>query len=160
MQHLQGDFTGVRCVDAGAFKWYPKHHRPVKLGHDDTEGAKGAMADHEGHKDHKGFQFKVFTICYVTSFDEVRGCPKRVKDRNRQCSTSHLRSNRSCHACTCNRSMLKVTCDIRISSDIPLCNAVPMLLCRCLHPAKEACKRRWHLQTNADAPESACRASM
>lgn len=62
-------------MDAGAFEWYPKHHRPVKLGHDDTEGAKGAMADHEGHKDHKGFQFKVFSLCYVTSFDEVRRCP-------------------------------------------------------------------------------------
>lgn len=62
----------MRCVDAGAFNWYPGHHRPVKLGHDDSEGAKGAMADHEGHKDHKGFQFKVFSLCYVTSFDEVR----------------------------------------------------------------------------------------
>ena len=68
---MQGDFRGVRCVDAGAFNWYPKHHRPVKLRHDDSEGAKGAIADQEGHKDHKGFQFKVFSLCYVTSFDEV-----------------------------------------------------------------------------------------
>ncbi|CAL8463979.1 g3514 [Coccomyxa elongata] len=68
---FEGDFRGVRCVDAGAFNWYPKHHRPVKLRHDDSEGAKGAIADQEGHKDHKGFQFKVFSLCYVTSFDEV-----------------------------------------------------------------------------------------
>ncbi len=71
LAHMQEDFRGVRCVDAGAFNWYPKHHRPVKLRHDDSEGAKGAIADQEGHKDHKGFQFKVFSLCYVTSFDEV-----------------------------------------------------------------------------------------
>ena len=74
-------------MDAGAFNWYPGHHRPVKLGHDDSEGAKGAMADHEGHKDHKGFQFKVFSLCYVTSFDEVRcgpngACSRKSKMQN------------------------------------------------------------------------------
>ena len=34
--------------------------------------AKGSKADTEGNKDTGGFQFKVFTLCYLTSFDEVR----------------------------------------------------------------------------------------
>lgn len=58
-------------MDASAVEWYPAHHRPVQLRLDDSAGAKGAIADHEGHKDHRGFQFKVFALCYVTTFDEV-----------------------------------------------------------------------------------------
>lgn len=69
----QEDFSDVKCLDASALGWYPEHHKRVNLGRTGTEGAKGAAADKEGHKDHRGFQFKIFSLCYVTSFDEA--CP-------------------------------------------------------------------------------------
>jgi hypothetical protein len=49
----------------------------VDLGHGEKEGAKGAAADKEGHKDSRGFQFKIFSLCYVTTFDEV-GVPAQA----------------------------------------------------------------------------------
>jgi hypothetical protein len=61
----------VRCIDGASLGWYPRHHRAVDLAHGRGEGAKGAVADDEGHKDVRGFQFKVFALCYITSFDEV-----------------------------------------------------------------------------------------
>ena len=61
----------MRCIDASAMVWYPKHHKPVQLGHGEGEGAKGAQTDREGQKDVRGFQFKIFALCYITSFDEV-----------------------------------------------------------------------------------------
>ena len=78
MSHaLQADFQDVRCIDASKMDWYPSHHRPVSLRKEEAD-AKGAKADTEGSKDTSGFQFKVFTLCYLTSFDEARclvGCP-------------------------------------------------------------------------------------
>ncbi len=63
----------MRCIDASKLDWYPPHHRPVSLRKEEAD-AKGSKADTEGAKDTSGFQFKVFTLCYLTSFDEVR-CP-------------------------------------------------------------------------------------
>ena len=68
---LQADFQDVRCIDASKLDWYPSHHRPVSLKREEAD-AKGSKADTEGNKDTSGFQFKVFTLCYLTSFDEVR----------------------------------------------------------------------------------------
>ena len=74
MSHApQADFQDVRCIDASKLDWYPSHHRAVSLRKEEAD-AKGAKADTEGSKDTSGFQFKVFTLCYLTSFDEVR-CP-------------------------------------------------------------------------------------
>lgn len=69
---VQTDFQDVRCVDASKFDWYPDHHRAVSLKKEEA-AAKGSKADKEGSKDTSGFQFKVFSLCYITSFDEVRG---------------------------------------------------------------------------------------
>ena len=66
----------MRCIDASKLDWYPSHHRLVSLRKEEAD-AKGSKADTEGSKDTSGFQFKVFTLCYLTSFDEVRclvGC--------------------------------------------------------------------------------------
>lgn len=60
----------MRCVDASKSDWYPAHHRRVSLRKKEAS-AKGAQADDEGNKDTSGFQFKVFSLCYITSFDEV-----------------------------------------------------------------------------------------
>lgn len=67
---VQTDFQDVRCVDASKSDWYPAHHRRVSLRKEEAS-AKGAQADDEGNKDTSGFQFKVFSLCYITSFDEV-----------------------------------------------------------------------------------------
>ena len=67
---MQTDFQDVRCVDASKSDWYPAHHRRVSLRKKEAS-AKGAQADDEGNKDTSGFQFKVFSLCYITSFDEV-----------------------------------------------------------------------------------------
>jgi len=69
---IQTEFKDVKCIDASKFDAYPSHHRPVSLKKEE-ENAKGAKADTEGNKDTSGFQFKVFALCYITSFDEVRG---------------------------------------------------------------------------------------
>ena len=61
----------MRCIDASKLDWYPSHHRPVSLRKEEAD-AKGSKADTEGSKDTSGFQFKIFTLCYLTSFDEVR----------------------------------------------------------------------------------------
>ena len=65
----------MTCIDGSALGWYPSHHRRVDLSRGRSEGAKGAVADDEGHKDVRGFQFKIFALCYITSFDEVRPKP-------------------------------------------------------------------------------------
>ncbi|CAK0786177.1 hypothetical protein CVIRNUC_009390 [Coccomyxa viridis] len=67
---FEADFQDVRCIDASKLDWYPPHHRPVSLRKEEAD-AKGSKADTEGAKDTSGFQFKVFTLCYLTSFDEV-----------------------------------------------------------------------------------------
>ena len=66
----QTDFQDVRCIDASKSDRYPAHHRRVSLRKEEAS-AKGAQADDEGNKDTSGFQFKVFSLCYITSFDEV-----------------------------------------------------------------------------------------
>ena len=68
---MQTDFKDVRCVDAAKLGYYPAHHRPVSLTKVEAN-AKGAQADKEGNKDTSGFQFKIFALCYITTFDEVR----------------------------------------------------------------------------------------
>lgn len=67
----------MTCIDGSTLDWYPSHHRRVDFGHARSEGAKGAVADDEGHKDVRGFQFKIFALCYITSFDEVAFKPSQ-----------------------------------------------------------------------------------
>ena len=66
----QTNFADVSCVDASKADWYPAHHRHLSLRKEEAS-AKGAQEDNEGNKDTSGFQFKVFSLCYITSFDEV-----------------------------------------------------------------------------------------
>ncbi len=67
---MQTDFKDVRCIDAAELDYYPAHHRAVSLKKEEAN-AKGAKADTEGNKDTTGFQFKIFALCYITTFDEV-----------------------------------------------------------------------------------------
>ena len=67
---MQTDFEDVRCIDAAELDYYPAHHRAVSLKKEEAN-AKGAKADTEGNKDTTGFQFKIFALCYITTFDEV-----------------------------------------------------------------------------------------
>ena len=66
----QTEFTDVKCID-GSLAVYPSHHRFVDLSNLQFR-VKGLRMDDEGHKDLTGFQFKIFTLAFVTSFDEVR----------------------------------------------------------------------------------------
>ncbi len=67
---MQTDFLDVQCIDASLFGRYPSHHKAVSLKKEEAK-AKGSTADDESNKDTSGFQFKVFSLCYITSFDEV-----------------------------------------------------------------------------------------
>ena len=67
---MQRDFQDVRCIDASKSDWHPAHHHRMSFRNKEAS-AKGAQADNEGNKDLRGFQFKIFSLCYITSFDEV-----------------------------------------------------------------------------------------
>ena len=67
---MQTDFLDIQCIDASTFDNYPAHHKVVSLRKEEAQ-AKGSTADDESNKDTSGFQLKVFSLCYITSFDEV-----------------------------------------------------------------------------------------
>ncbi len=67
---MQTDFQGVECIDASLINYHTINQRRISLQKREAD-AKGLKADDEANKDTAGFLFKVFALCFITSFDEV-----------------------------------------------------------------------------------------